>query len=188
MSQLVDIKEAVQGLKDGKTLLYPTDTVWGIGCDCTNEEAIQRIIEIKKRDAHKSFILLVDSVAMLERYVDNIPDVCYDLIDLATKPTTIIYDTPNGLPTSLLAEDGSIAIRVTDDNLCKRMIQQLRKPIVSTSANISKEPTARNYSEINSIIKEQVDFILNERLNEDMSTPSSIIKVGNDYKVKVIRS
>ncbi|MBW7867956.1 MAG: threonylcarbamoyl-AMP synthase [Brumimicrobium sp.] len=188
MGKLVDIHEAIQGLKEGKTLLYPTDTVWGIGCDCTNEQAIQRIITIKQRSPQKSFILLVDSVAMLERYVDNIPDVCYDLIDFASKPTTIIYDTPNGLPTSLLAEDGSIAIRVTEDNLCKRMIQQLRKPIVSTSANISGEPTAHNYSEINSIIKEQVDFVLNERLNEGMHAPSAIIKVGNDYKVKVIRS
>lgn len=187
MEKLVNIHDAAEGLKAGKTLLYPTDTIWGLGCDINNEEAIKRIIEIKKRSPNKSFIILVESVAMLERYVEKVPDVCYDLIDFSEKPTTIIYDSPSGLSDLLLAEDGSIAIRVTKDMNCKKIIQRLRRPIVSTSANASGEPIAHSFEEISDEIKENVDMILNERLNERMKTPSTIIKIGNDSSVKVIR-
>lgn len=183
----VDLVKAVEGLKNGKTLLYPTDTIWGIGCDATNEEAIHQIIEIKKRPKEKSFIVLVNSVAMLERYVSEFPEVCYDLIDLAEKPLTIIYDKPMGLPQSLLAEDGSIAIRVTKDPICNRLIQGIRKPIVSTSANLSGEKSPVSFSDINEEIKTKVDLILNERLEERMKNPSSIIKISSDNSVKVIR-
>lgn len=183
----MNIHDAAEGLKAGKILLYPTDTVWGLGCDASNEEAIQKIVDIKSRSEEKSFILLVDSVAMLERYVTNIPEVCFDLIDFAVRPLTIIYDEPINLPKSLLAPDGTIAIRVTEDMNCKKLIQRLRKPLVSTSANITGQPNAKNFAEITEEIKAGVDLILNERLEERMQKPSSIIKVGSDNGVKVIR-
>jgi len=187
LEKLVNIHDAAEGLKTGKTLLYPTDTVWGLGCDATNEQAIKQLEKIKNRPNDKSFILLVDSVSMLERYVTDFPEVIYDLIDLAVKPLTIIYDHPINLPASILAKDGTIAIRVTEDMNCKKIIQRLRKPIVSTSANLSGKAAPRNYSEISEEVKSSVDLILNERLNENMRTPSSIIKVGNNHSVKVIR-
>lgn len=187
MEKLVNINIACEGLKEGKTLLYPTDTVWGIGCDINNEEAVNKIYKIKKRAQDKSFILLVESVAMLERYIRNIPDVCYDLIDLTEKPLTIIYETPTGLPPYLLAADGSIGIRVTTDPNCRKLIQALRRPLVSTSANVSGEPPATCFKEINEDIKSGVDLILHKRMDEIMRTPSSIIMVGENGKVKVIR-
>lgn len=183
----VDVSKALEGLKEGKTLLYPTDTIWGIGCDATNEEAINQVYEIKNRPKNKSFIVLVNSVAMLERYVSEFPEVCYDLIDLTEKPLTIIYDRPIGLPNTLLASDGSLGIRVTKDPICTKIIQGLRKPLVSTSANISGEPNAKSFHDINSKIKESVDMILEERWDETMNQPSSIIKIGADHSVKVIR-
>lgn len=183
----VDVVKAIDGLKEGKSLLYPTDTIWGLGCDATNEEAIDSVYEIKSRPKNKSFIVLVNSVAMLERYVSEFPEVCYDLIDLAEKPLTIIYDKPIGLPKSLLAGDGSIGIRVTKDAICNRIIQGLRKPIVSTSANLSGEPSPKSFEDISTAVKERVDMILQERWNETMSQPSSIIKIGTDHSVKVIR-
>jgi len=187
LEKLVNIHDAAEGLKAGKTLLYPTDTVWGLGCDATNEKAIKQLEQIKNRPEDKSFILLVDSVAMLERYVTDFPDVIYDLIDFAVQPLTIIYDRPINLPQTILAEDGTIAIRVTEDMNCKKLIQRLRKPLVSTSANLSGKATPGNYAEISGTIKSSVDLILNERLNENMRTPSSIVKVGSDHRVKVIR-
>lgn len=183
----MNIHDAAEGMKAGKTLLYPTDTVWGLGCDASNEEAIQKIVDLKKRSDEKSFILLVDSVAMLERYVADIPEVCFDLIDFAVRPLTIIYDRPINLPKSLLAPDGTIAIRVTEDMNCKKLIQRIRKPLVSTSANITGQSNAKSYAEIDEVIKSGVDLILNERLDEKMQKPSSIIKVGSDNGVKVIR-
>lgn len=183
----VDVIRAVEGLKEGKSLLYPTDTIWGLGCDATNDKAITKIYEIKNRPANKSFIVLVNSVAMLERYVSDFPEVCYDLIDLAEKPLTIIYDKPIGLPKSLLAEDGSIGIRVTKDPICNKLIQGLRKPIVSTSANISGEPSPKSFDDISAELKRSVDMILEERRDELMVQPSSIIKLGVDHSVKVIR-
>ena len=183
----MNVYEAGEGLKAGKTLLYPTDTVWGLGCDASNEKAIEQLYKIKQRPNNKSFILLVESVAMLERYVTNFPDVCYDLIDLSTRPTTIIYDAPIDLPQSLLAEDGSIGIRVTQDLNCKKLIQKIRKPLVSTSANLSSRTTPTCFDEIEDEIKSSVDLILNERLQEKMSSPSSILKIGNNNNIKVIR-
>lgn len=181
------IHNAVEVLKNGGTLLYPTDTIWGIGCDATNEEAVSNIINIKNRPATKSFIVLVNNVAMLERYVPNFPEVCYDIIDFSNKPTTIIYEEAKGIASNVLAEDGSIGIRVTNDPLCQKLIQGLRKPIVSTSANLSGQDSPKNYKEIDSKIKTRVDFILEERLSEEMKKPSTIIKINNDNSVRVIR-
>tara|TARA_B100000508_G_C11465884_1_gene282567 strand:- start:55138 stop:55701 length:564 start_codon:yes stop_codon:yes gene_type:complete len=187
MGKLVDIKGAIEGLRAGKTLLYPTDTIWGLGCMSTNDEAIQRIKDLKDRPADKSFIVLVSNVAMLERHVKTIPDVCYDIIDFSEKPTTIIYDSPIGISREVLAKDGSLGIRVTNDRSCQRMIQGIRCPLVSTSANISGSPSPTGYADIADKIKEEVDMILNERLDEITTSPSSIIKISSNNNVEVIR-
>lgn len=178
----------IELLKEGKIILYPTDTIWGIGCDATNDDACKKIVELKKRSASKSFILLVDSFQMLERYVPEFHEVCYDLADLATSPLTIIYPTSKGLAPTVLAEDGSIGIRITKDPICLKLIRGMKRPLVSTSANISNEPNPTIFSEIDNEIKSHVDGIVAERVNEKMSHPSQIIKIGLDGSVKVIRS
>lgn len=186
-NKLVNIEDAIKGLKMGETLLYPTDTVWGIGCDAMNEKAVNKIHEIKGRPKEKSFILLVDGIVMLEKYLRTIPEICYDLIETAEKPLTIIYDSPVSLPEFILAEDGTIGIRVTKDLNCRKLIQSMSRPLVSTSANLSGFPAPRNFSGIQEEIKSNIDLILNLRLEEEMQQPSSILKIGKDSSVKVIR-
>lgn len=178
----------IEALKAGKIILYPSDTIWGIGCDATNEEACQRILEIKDRPATKSFILLADSFQMIEKYIPEFPDVCYDLVDLSDKPLTIIYPKAQGLAPGVLAEDGSVGIRLTKDPVCLALIRSIRKPLVSTSANISGQPFPTNFQEIDVKIKERVDEIVELRTNEQLSTPSQIIKIGLDSSIQVIRS
>lgn len=187
MGKLVDIKEAIEGLREGKTLLYPTDTIWGLGCISTNDEAVQKIKSLKNRPPDKSFIVLVGNVAMLERTVKEVPEVCYDIIDYSEKPTTIIYDQPIGISKEILAKDGSLGIRVTSDRSCQRLIQGIRCPLVSTSANTSGSPSPTGFENIEQSIKDEVDMILNERLTEVMTSPSSIIKIGSNNDVEVIR-
>lgn len=181
------IRKAVDVLKSGGTLLYPTDTIWGVGCDATNEEAVEKIITLKNRPTTKSFIVLVNNVAMLERYIADFPEVCYDIIDFSNKPTTIIYEKVEGIAQNVLADDGSIGIRVTNDPICQKIIQSLRKPIVSTSANFSGQNSPKSYNDIDTQLRKSVDFVLEERLNEEMSKPSTIIKINNDSSVRVIR-
>lgn len=180
--------KVIEALKTGKTILYPSDTIWGIGCDATNEEACQRILEIKERSENKSFILLVDSFKMIEKYIPEFPQVCYDLVDFSEKPLTIIYPNAQGLAPSVLAPDGSVGIRLTKDPICLSLIRSIRLPIVSTSANISGKPFPTNFGNIDPKIKEQVDAILEARTNEQLSTPSQIIKIGLDSSIQVIRS
>ncbi len=181
------MRDVIELLKSGGTILYPTDTVWGIGSDATNEEACQKILDLKKRPEHKSFIILVDDFPMLQRYIPEFQEVCYDLADFAVKPLTIIYPDAKGLAPSILAKDGSVGIRITKDPTCLKLIRGLRKPIVSTSANLSGEKNPTNYDEISNEIKKGVDHIIKERLNEKMNTPSQIIKIGLKGDVKVIR-
>ena len=181
------VQNAIEALKTGKTILYPTDTVWGLGCDATNSDAVEKIKTLKNRPEDKSFIILVNSVAMLERYVIDFPEVCYDLIDLSDKPLTIIYDTPKGVAPNALNRDGSIAVRVTTDKLCRQIIQGLRKPIISTSANLSGEKLPKCFNEISDAIKKGVDLIIDERTEELMDRPSSIIKVKQDNTIQIIR-
>lgn len=183
----MNIKESIEVLRDGGTLLYPSDTIWGLGCDATNDEACQKILNIKKRPAQKSFIILVDGFPMLERYVPEFHEVCYDLADFASKPLTIIYPNVQGIAPTVLAEDGSVGIRITTDPNCLKLIRGMRKPLVSTSANLSGEPHPTNYDEVSSEIKENVDGILEERMNEKMTKPSQIIKIDLDGTVKIIR-
>ncbi|TXI85634.1 MAG: threonylcarbamoyl-AMP synthase [Crocinitomicaceae bacterium] len=179
--------DALETLKNGGTLLYPTDTIWGIGCDATNDAACQKIMQIKNRPAEKSFVILVDSVQMIEKYIPDFPDVCYDLVDLADKPLTIIYSGARSLAPTVLASDGSVGIRVTKDPLCLKLIRAMRKPLVSTSANLSGEPNPTCFADIHPSIKENVDFVVEERLEEVRTAASQIIKIGTDYSIQVIR-
>ena len=183
-----DIKKACQVLYEGGVILYPTDTVWGIGCDATNPEAVRRVYEIKKRQDTKALLVLVDSSVKVDFYVRDVPEVAWDLIDLADKPLTIIYNQARNLAPNLIAEDGSIGIRVTNEDFSRRLCQRFRKAIVSTSANISGEPTPSNFSEISEDVKALVDYIVEYR-QDDMSRPkpSSIIKLGSGGEVKIIR-
>lgn len=179
--------DALETLKNGGTLLYPTDTIWGIGCDATNDAACQKIMQIKNRPEEKSFVILVDSVQMIEKYIPDFPDVCYDLVDLADKPLTIIYPGARSLAPTVLASDGSVGIRVTKDPLCLKLIRAMRKPLVSTSANLSGEPNPTCFADIHPSIKENVDFVVEERLEEVRTAASQIIKIGTDYSIQVIR-
>jgi len=171
-------------LRQGKTLLYPTDTVWGLGCDATDEAAIEHIFEIKHRPANKSLIVLVDSVEMLQEYVTEIPQTAIDIIRNTTKPTTIIYPESKGLAHNISA-DRSVGIRIVNDEFCREMIHLLGKPIVSTSANISGEPTPHTFKEISQEIKDSVDYIVSIRQNDDKPAESSaIIKIkGKDFEI-----
>ncbi len=183
-----DIKEAVRVMKQGGVILYPTDTVWGIGCDATNPEAVKRVYEIKKRDDSKAMICLIDSDSRISRYIRNVPDVAWDLFNLATKPTTIILDGAQGLAPNLIAEDGSIAMRITNEEFSKELCYRMQKPVVSTSANISGEPAAQNYRDIAPELLEAVDYVCLSRRNEhEPHTPSSIIKLSIDGGVQIIR-
>lgn len=183
----MDIKESIEVVRNGGTLLYPSDTIWGLGCDATNDEACQKILNIKNRPAQKSFIILVDGFPMLERYVPEFNEVCYDLADFASKPLTIIYPNVEGIAPTVLAEDGSVGIRITKDPNCLKLIRGMRKPLVSTSANLSGMPHPTNFTEISQEIKDGVDGILEERLSEKMTTPSQIIKIDLDGTIKIIR-
>lgn len=178
---------AKEALKNGGTILYPTDTIWGLGCDATNEEACQEIMRIKNRPENKSFVLLADSFQMIEKYIPDFPSVCYDIVDLSDSPLTIIYPNAKGLAPSVVAADGSVGIRLTKDPICLALIRSMRKPLVSTSANLSGLPFPTCFDEVDTSIKENVSAIVEERLNEKCTAPSKIIKIGLDSSVKVIR-
>lgn len=181
------IDELVDILNKGGIILYPTDTIWGLGCDATNDEACKRLMELKHRSAEKSFIVLVDSIQLLEKYTTEFPEVCYDLIDTAVRPLTIIYPSVRYLSDEVKAADGSVGIRVTTDPFCKEMIRKFRKPIVSTSANFSGEPSPTCFNDISEDLKSKVDGILMERLDEIRKSPSQVIKIGLDSTIKIIR-
>ena len=175
-------------MQKGGVILYPTDTVWGIGCDATNEEAVKRVYEIKHRADSKAMLVLVDSPVKVDFYVSDVPAVAWDLIEFTTKPLTIIYSGARNLAPNLLAEDGSVGIRVTNEEFSRRLCQQFRKAIVSTSANISGQPGAANFTEISEEVKSAVDYIVSFR-QDDMSRPkpSSIIKLDKGGVIKIIR-
>lgn len=188
MKQEDDIRNAVEVLRKGGVILYPTDTVWGIGCDATNAEAVKRVYDIKRRDDSKALICLVDSDARLQRYVRNVPDVAWQLIDAVVKPTTIILDNAVNLAPNLIADDGSIGIRITKEPFSHELCYRFQKALVSTSANISGEPAAQNYGDISEEILNAVDYVCYSRRQEHKPhTPSSIIKLTADGEVTVIR-
>lgn len=188
MTQSEDIKNAVEVMKKGGVVLYPTDTVWGIGCDATNAEAVAKIYNIKHREESKAMICLVDSDNRIQRYVREVPEVAWDVMNYATKPTTVILDGANGLAPNLIAEDGSIAMRITQEAFSKELCYRMQKPIVSTSANISGEPAAQNYRDISEEILNAVDYVCFSRRNEHKPhQPSSIIRLRKNGEVTIIR-
>lgn len=183
-----DIKKAVEVMRNGGIILYPTDTIWGIGCDATNRDAVKKIYKLKQRNDHKAMICLVDSDSRLQRYVRNVPEVAWDLLELAEKPTTVILDNAVNLADNLIADDGSIAMRITREPFSKELCYRFQKPIVSTSANISGEPAAQNYRDINEEILNSVDYVCWSRRQEHKPhNPSSIIKLSENGEVKIIR-
>ena len=183
-----DIRKACEVMQKGGVILYPTDTIWGIGCDATNAKAVERIYEIKQREDKKSMLCLVDKADRIQRYFRQVPDVAWDIFDTADSPVTVILDGVDGVAPSLVAEDGSLGIRVTRDQFSHDICYRLQKPLVSTSANISGAPTARTFREISEEIKSQVDYICSFRRGDNIpGTPSRIIKLGKDSSVKIIR-
>ena len=188
MTREEDIRKAVEVMRKGGVILYPTDTVWGIGCDATNEEAVRKVYDIKQRDDSKALICLVDSDARLQRYVRDVPDVAWQIIDCCDRPTTLILDGAVNLAPNLIAEDGSIGIRITQEPFSKELCYRFQKAIVSTSANISGEPAAHNYCDIDPRVIEAVDYVCWSRRQEHKPhTPSSIIKLGRGGEVQIIR-
>mgnify|MGYP001826600751 FL=1 len=182
-----EIDNSITILNEGGLILYPTDTVWGIGCDATNKEAIEKIFKLKKRSDKKTMICLVANQFMLEQYVEKVSEPAYDIMDLSERPVTIIYDNPRGVADNLIAEDNTLAIRVASDNFCQQLIKKFKRPIVSTSANIAGEPTPGSFSEISELILKGVDYVVNLEQKKINNSPSSIIKLGNDGIVKIIR-
>jgi len=183
-----DLVKAVEVLRSGGIILYPTDTIWGIGCDATNAAAVSRIYEIKKRQDTKSMLVLMENPNLLNSYISEVPEIAWELIEVADTPLTIIYPGAKNLAANLLANDGSIGIRITNEAFTQQLIQRFRKPVVSTSANISGEISPRNFAEISEEIKKSVDFIVNFRQDDlTRSNPSGIIKLGVGGQVEVIR-
>jgi L-threonylcarbamoyladenylate synthase len=192
MTKEEDIRQAIETMRKGGVILYPTDTVWGIGCDATNAEAVKRVYAIKQRDDSKALICLVDSDARMQRYFRNVPDVAWQLIDSLkesdAKPTTLILDGAINLAENLIADDGSVGIRITNEPFSKELCYRFQKAIVSTSANISGEPAAQNYGDIDPRILEAVDYVCWSRRQEHKPhTPSSIIKLKENGEVEIIR-
>lgn len=192
MTREEDIKKAVETMRKGGVILYPTDTVWGIGCDATNVDAVKRVYAIKQRDDSKALICLVDSDARMQRYFRTVPDVAWQLVDSLkesdARPTTLILDGAINLAENLIADDGSVGIRITNEPFSKELCYRFQKAIVSTSANISGEPAAQNYCDIDPRIIEAVDYVCWSRRQEHKPhTPSSIIKLKENGEVTVIR-
>lgn len=183
-----DIQNAVNVMKQGGVILYPTDTVWGIGCDATNAEAVAKVYKMKQRDDSKAMICLVDSDVRLQRYVRNVPEVAWQLMEYAEKPTTVILDNAVNLAQNLISEDGSIAMRITHEEFSKELCFRFQKPIVSTSVNVSGEPAAQNFRDIAPEFIEAADYVCFTRRQEHKPhTPSSIIKIKEDGEVTIIR-
>ena len=183
-----DIRQAVEVMNRGGVILYPTDTIWGIGCDATSEEAVRKVYEIKRRSDAKALITLIDSEAKLQFYVPDVPDVAWDLIELSEKPLTIIYDHARNLAPNLLAEDGSAGLRLTREEFSRNLCMRMKRAIVSTSANVSGEPSPRSFSDISPDVLQAVDYVCTSRREESTNPPaSSIIKLGAGGLIKVIR-
>lgn len=182
-----EMQNCMETLKRGGLILYPTDTVWGIGCDATNADAVDKVYALKKRKESQALICLVSDYKMLNQFVEDVPEVAYDILKYAHKPTTIIYDDPIRVAENLIADDNSLAIRVSKDKFSNELVKRFRKPIVSTSANISGEKTPQSFAQISPEILKGVDYVVNLQRSKQSGKPSAIIKLTNDGKVTVIR-
>ena len=188
MSYDEDIKESLATLRNGGIILYPTDTIWGLGCDPTDAAAIEKIFRIKSRSESKSLIILADSIQMVERYVSVVPDIVYELTEVSDKPLTIIYPKGKNLTAKILSEDGSLAIRICKEAFCNELIKRFRKPIVSTSANYSGNRAPENFSDIEPSLIELVDYAVKYRQNDrNKYSASSVIKIEENGIIKIIR-
>lgn len=182
------IQKAIEVLNQGGVILYPTDTVWGLGCDATNSEAVRKIYQIKRREDSKSMLCLVDAIGRVDYYFENVPEIAWDLWDVADKPLTLILPRARNVAKELIAADGTMGMRITHEEVSQTLCARLKRPLVSTSANISGEPTARCYADISDEIKQAVDYIVPLRQNEtENPAPSGIIKVDDGSVIKVIR-
>ena len=183
-----DIRNCIDVLKKGGLILYPTDTIWGIGCDATNAEAVKRVYELRQRADNKAMIVLVDDASLLERYMHEVPEMAYQLIEVADKPLTIVYDDAKNIATNLLGDNNSVGIRVTSERFSKELCRRFRRPVVSTSANISGKPSALNFLEISQEIKDGVDYIVKYRQDDESEhKASSVIMLGADGSIKILR-
>lgn len=182
-----EVHNAYEAIKNGGIILYPTDTVWGIGCDATNPEAVKKIYELKQREESKSMIVLMNSDRMLYQVFNAIPETAWQILDLAEKPTTLILDNPRNVAPNLIAPDKTLGVRLVKEPFCFKLMERMKKPLVSTSANISGMPTPTRFKEIDHHILDGVDYIVNLHHEKIAAIPSSIIKLGNDMTVKVIR-
>jgi L-threonylcarbamoyladenylate synthase len=183
-----DLQKALEVLKNGGVILYPTDTVWGLGCDATNNVAVERIYQIKKRESTKRMLILMENPALLDRYVDDVPEIAWELIEISTTPLTLIFPKARNLASRVIADDGSIGIRFTKEEFSRELIRRFRRPIVSSSANISGMVTPEVFAEIDAEIIDAVDYVVNYRQNETTpSQPSSIIKLGQGGRIEIIR-
>jgi len=183
-----DIKSAVDALRNGGIILYPTDTIWGLGCDATNSSAVRRIFEIKRRADSKALIALVGSMAQLERTVESIPDVAEQLIEVSDRPVTVVYDHGIGVAPEMLAPDGSLAVRLTAEDFSQRLCRAFGRPLVSTSANVSGQPSPRFFKEISSEILDAADYVCSSRRNDERpSKPSMVIKISDGGVFKILR-
>jgi L-threonylcarbamoyladenylate synthase len=184
-----DIKNCIEVLNKGDLILYPTDTIWGIGCDATNEKAVEKIFALKKRSDKRSMIILVAEEKEILNYVEDPDKKIFEYLSTTQKPTTVIYEYAKNVAQNLIGSDGTIAIRIVKDDFCKTLIGQFKKPIVSTSANISGEQFPKNFNEIDVEIKNSVDYIVQHRRNDLMvSQPSAIIKLNHKGDIEIIRS
>ena len=183
-----DIKKSIEILRKGGLILYPTDTIWGIGCDATNAEAVKRVYDLKQRADSKAMLVLLDSENRLERYVDDVPEIAYQLIEVAIEPLTIIYDGARNIAPNLMGDNRSIGIRITREDFSKQLCQRFGRPIVSTSANISGQPSAPTFADISDEIKRGVDYVVTFRQDDTTAVkPSSIIKLSSDGSFKILR-
>jgi len=182
-----EVHNAFEVIKNGGIILYPTDTVWGIGCDATNADAVQKIYALKKRQETKSMIVLMNAEKMMYNVFKDIPEVAWQIIDLSEKPTTLILDNPRNVAPALIAEDKTLGVRLVKEPFCFKLMERMKKPLVSTSANISGMPTPKSFKEIDRHILDGVDYVVNLQRDKVASKPSTIIKLGNDLQVKVIR-
>ncbi len=182
-----ELNSTLESLQNKGILLYPTDTVWGIGCDATDKNAVEKVFNIKQRSESKSLIILVDSLEMLEKYIDEVPDTLLEILKKFNKPTTVIYKNPTGLAKNVIAIDNTVAIRIVQDKFCKKLIKKFGKPIVSTSANISGESAPTSFKEIDISILDAVDYVVNLHHDKKTKATSRIIMINKDGLVKVIR-
>jgi len=182
-----EIKNAIKVLTSGRTIIYPTDTIWGIGCDAKNEKAVAKVFDLKQRLESKSLIILVDSLSMLQLYIPNIPDEILRFLNESKKPTTVIYKDPNGLASNVVAADNTVAVRIVQNEFCKVLIHEFGGPIVSTSANFSNQPSPARFDEIDPLLLKQVDYIVNLPAVESKNAASQIIKIGDLGEIEYIR-